>query len=42
MDYTVHWVAKSQTRLNDFHFLLLLCVLWKNGDGGRGLLNVLE
>ena len=24
MDYTVHGVTKSQTRLNDFHFLSLL------------------
>ena len=32
MDYIVHWVAKSQTRLSDFHFhfndLSMIYTLW--------------
>ena len=27
MDYIVHGVAKSRTRLSDFHFSLSLCLL---------------
>ena len=41
-DCIAHWVTKSQTRLSDFQFLSLLCVLWKDGGGERGLPNVLE
>ena len=35
MDCVVHGVTKSQTRLSDFQFLSLLCVLWKDGGGER-------
>ena len=32
MDHILHGVAKSQTRLSDFHFHWVLWILWKLGD----------
>ena len=35
MDYIVHGVAKSQTRLSDFHFLLFFILGFPDGSVGK-------